>query len=401
MIYIFGFFAALLILFSFKSWRGGVAYLDYFRREIARPPSDFTPYVSIFAPCRGLDENLRENLAALFRQNYPAYEIVFAVDDAADEAVAVIEKLIRENEQTVRAQIVVAGKAKNESQKVHNLREAVLRAAKASEIYVFVDSDARPASDWLRRLTAPLENENVGATTGYRWFIAEKQRFSAELRAVWNASIASALGANTKSNFCWGGSMAMRRETFEKLEIREKWRGTLSDDFVVTRAIRKAGLGIYFVPQAVVATVESCNWRELFEFTTRQMKITRVYSPDLYVASLIGSFLFNLVFIFGVVLLVFKAAFWLPLGALFLIIVFSTAKAHLRLRAVRLILNNYEPELDRQSWRQNTLWILTPALFLCNDIAALFSRRIVWREIEYQLNSSQQTSIITRKYESD
>jgi len=35
------------------------------------------------------------------------------------------------------------------------------------------------------------------------------------LRAVWNAAIASALGADEQKNFCWGGSTAIRRSTFE------------------------------------------------------------------------------------------------------------------------------------------------------------------------------------------
>jgi cellulose synthase/poly-beta-1,6-N-acetylglucosamine synthase-like glycosyltransferase len=101
--------------------------------------------------------------------------------------------------------------------------------------------------------------------------------FASELRSAWNASIASALGPNLKSNFCWGGSTAIRRDVFERIDMREKWRGTLSDDFAVTRAIKAAGLAIYFVPKALIASVESCTFKELFEFTNRQMKITRVY----------------------------------------------------------------------------------------------------------------------------
>lgn len=396
MIFIFSLFAAVSVFLSYKSWRGGIDYLNYFRRELARPPSNFTQFATIFAPCRGIDDGFRENLTALFHQNYPAYEIVFVVDDAADECVKIIEKLIGENAARASAQIFVAGKARNESQKVHNLRRAVSEAAD-SKIFVFVDSDARPAPNWLQNLIAPLEDENIGATTGYRWFIAKKPSLSTEFRAVWNASIASALGANTKNNFCWGGSTAVRRETFENLEITEKWRGTLSDDFVVTRAMKKAELPIYFVPQALTATVENCGWRELFEFTTRQMKITRVYAPRLYAASFVGSFLFNLVFVSGVLLLVSKSAFGIPLVSLVLISAFSAGKAHLRLRAVKLALNDYEPELKKQFWTQHTLWIFSPALFLCNNIAAAFSRKIVWREIEYQLISPEQTSIITRK----
>src|SRR4026209_1037658 len=94
MIFIFYFFAALLVYFSYKSFRGGIDYLNYFKRELAKSPSDFAPFVSIIAPCRGLDEDLEENLNALFRQKYSRYEVIFVVDSENDEALQVIEKIM-------------------------------------------------------------------------------------------------------------------------------------------------------------------------------------------------------------------------------------------------------------------------------------------------------------------
>ena len=418
---VYYFFAAILIFLSYKSVRGGIDYLNYFKRELAQPKSDYTPFCSIIAPCRGLDEGLETNLSALFRQDFPQFEILFVVDDEKDEAVLVIkslinrrdaetqrdkEKLILKNsaslrlggETNVSAKLVVAGKAKDESQKVHNLREAVLEVSDDSKVFVFVDSDARPDENWLRTLIAPLQAEKTGATTGYRWFISEKNTFSSQMRSGWNASIASALGANTKSNFCWGGSMAIRRDVFEKLNMREKWRGTLSDDFAVTRAMKEANLPIYFVPNCLTASVEDCTWRELLEFTTRQMKITRVYAPHLWIVSFLGSFLFNLVFVWGILIIAIYStdtfAFWFALASLSLVSAFSIGKAWLRLNAVKLVLKNYEKELNKQFWTQNTLWILSPSLFFYNAFRAWLSRKIVWRGIGYELKSHDKTVII-------
>jgi cellulose synthase/poly-beta-1,6-N-acetylglucosamine synthase-like glycosyltransferase len=406
MIYVFYFFAAVLIFTSYKSLRGGINYFKFFKRELAKPKSNYTPFVSIIAPCRGLDADLEENLFALFQQNFPVYEIIFAVDNEKDESVKIIEEVLRKganDSRNVSATLIIAGASINESQKVHNLREAVLHAADESKVFVFVDSDARPAENWLRDLIAPLQNEKIGCATGYRWFVSKKNNFASEMLAVWNASIASALGANTKSNFCWGGSMAIRRDTFENLNIRQSWSGVLSDDFTVTREMKKAGLPIFFVPQALTASIEDSAFPELFEFTTRQMKITRVYAPNLWIASLVGSFLFNLVFIWGISILIFGSidtfSFWFALASLITVSMFSVGKSWLRLNAAKLVLKNYEKELDRQFWAQNTLWILSPALFFYNALAAWISRQIVWRGIKYQLNSSKQTSIITRKEE--
>lgn len=424
---VFYFFAAVLIFLSYKSFRGGINYLKFFKQELSKPESDFIPFCSIIAPCRGLDADLSENLAALFRQDFPAYEIIFVVDDEHDASVSVVKdlmnrrdaetrRLAKENEinssllhlcsasphllgkNEILAKLIITGKAENESQKVHNLREAVLRVDEKSEVLVFVDSDARPSGNWLRHLIAPLQNEKIGAATGYRWFVSRKRNFASRLRSVWNASIASALGANTKTNFCWGGSTAIRRETFENLQMRERWRGTLSDDFAVTGAMKEAGLPIFFVPQALTASVEDCNFRELLEFTTRQMKITRVYAPHLWKVSFVGSFLFNLVFVWGISIIVYRLLYggwiWLPLLALILVSAFSIGKAWLRLNAVKLVLRNYKKELQRQFWTQNTLWILSPALFLYNCGCALFSRKITWRGIEYELQSANKTRIL-------
>jgi cellulose synthase/poly-beta-1,6-N-acetylglucosamine synthase-like glycosyltransferase len=273
MIYVLYILAMILVWFSYRSFRGGVEYLRYFKQELARPLSEWVPFATVIAPCKGLDEGLKKNLQALLAQDYPAYEVVFVVDDEADPAVSVITEIISRNSTITK--LVVASKAVDSSQKVENLREAVLHASASSEVFVFVDSDARPATDWLRHLVAPLADNGAGAATGYRWFISKKPSFSSELRNMWNASIASALGPNTKSNFCWGGSTAIRRETFERLNVREKWKGTLSDDFTVTRVMSEAGLKIYFVPQALTPTVENCSLAEMFEFTNRQMKIEK------------------------------------------------------------------------------------------------------------------------------
>ena len=401
MIFVFYFFAAVLILLSFKSLRGGIAYLRFFKNEIAKPLPTFTPFATIIAPCRGLDDGLKENLRTLIRQDYPAYEVIFVVDDANDPAVAVIESVRTGSDSDwipFSSKLVIAQKAKHSSQKVENLREAVLHADARSEVFVFIDSDARPSADWLRFLVAPLEERTVGGSTGYRWFISNKPTFASEMRSVWNASIASALGPNIRSNFCWGGSMAMRRDVFESIGMREKWSGTLSDDFAVTRTMNEARMPIVFVPQALTASIEDCTLSGMLEFTTRQMKITRVYATKLWVMSLIGSGLFNAVMIaaFLIAILNRQINFAVIAGILTLVLVtiFSIGKAWLRLEAVKLVLPTYKKQLGHQFWTQNTLWLLAPALFFCNAVAAGLSRRMAWRGIRYELKSPSETVII-------
>src|SRR6266478_4960465 len=276
----FYFLAAIVIWLGIISLRGGLRFAAYVRSEAPKPLANFTPFVSVFAPCRGLEGGLEENINALFRQDYPAYEIIFVSDRADDPALGLIRKLINDQGHTNRAstKIIIAGAATDSGQKVHNLRVAVSESDPRGAAFVFVDTDARPQVDWLRALVAPLANEKLGAATGYRWFIPINGGLASHFRSVWNASIASALGASRDKNFCWGGSTAIRRSTFEKLRITERWRGTVSDDFTLTRALHEAQLPVHFVPACLVPALDTCTLRELFEFTNRQLKITRVYA---------------------------------------------------------------------------------------------------------------------------
>jgi cellulose synthase/poly-beta-1,6-N-acetylglucosamine synthase-like glycosyltransferase len=372
------------------------------RRRCGRAPP-FTPFATVVVPCRGLDEGLRENLDALFRQSYTAYEIIFVIDSSVDPALEVIERVRRvwENVSCPTTRVVVAGRATESGQKVHNLIAAVDAADERSEVFVFVDSDARPRMEWLGALVAPLADESVGATTGYRWFIPANNPAS-HLRAVWNASIASALGENSRANFCWGGSTAIRRATFMRLRIRERWRGTLSDDFALTRALQAARLPIHFVPRCLTASYEICGARSLLEFTTRQLKITRVYAPHLWRIVLVSNLLFVSVFYGGIALTLSRFGrglpYALPLALVASIYALGSAKALLRLSAVA-----YALAPEQGIWRAATLaahvllWPFASALFLYNALAAGLSRRIRWRGITYELKSPSETVIIDAK----
>ena len=377
--------------------RGGFRYLNYFKKELAKPKSEYAPFVSIIAPCRGLDDDLKTNLRALYRQDYPAYEIIFVVDDAEDSAVAVIEKAWKGIATEAVSTLVVAGKATDSGQKVHNLRFAAREVSEKSEVLVFVDSDVRVGRNWLRNLVAPLADKRVGAATGYRWFISSEQNFGSEMRSVWNASIASVLGEKPENNFCWGGSTAVRRRTFERIKMRERWRGAVSDDFALTSQMRENDLQIRFVPQCLTASFEECSFAEMLEFTTRQMKITRVYAAHYWLTTLIGSLIFTFTFYALLISVVWRAvsgeSFWLPLAFLLVIFGLGAGKAWLRFEAVKLILKDYKRELDRSFWAHIYLFPLAPPVYLYNSVAAAFSRKIVWRGIGYEMKSPTETVV--------
>ncbi len=398
----FYFFAAIVIWLGILSLRSGFRFSAYVRQEAARPPSDFTPFVSVIAPCRGLEDGLRENITALLQQDYPAFEIIFVTDRPDDPALGLIEDVRnfwRKASPVTRC--LVAGAADDSGQKVHNLRVAVSSAVPHSECLVFVDTDARPHPHWLRLLVAPLADESVGAATGYRWYVPKRGGLASQLRSVWNASIASAQGEHEDKNFCWGGSSAIRKTTFDSLQVRDRWRGTVSDDFTLTRVLQEAKLPIHFVPACLVASVGDCTFAELLEFTNRQLKITRVYAAYLWKPLLIGSLLFCAVFFGGIALTLERAIRGLdwvaPLALVVVIYLLGAAKAFIRLKAVAIAFGSYQKRLPGSLPAHLILWPFASALYLLNAITAGFSHRIKWRGITYELKSSCEAVIIARE----
>ncbi|MBD0370897.1 MAG: glycosyltransferase family 2 protein [Pyrinomonadaceae bacterium] len=396
---VFYFFASVLIFLGLLSLRGGFYYLAHFRRELSKEEGDYAPRVTVIAPCRGLDQGLRENISALFEQDYPSFEIIFVSDREEDPALLVVEEVRRKfsGAGPAESRIIIAGQARACGQKVHNLLAAVREAHTSSEVFVFVDTDARPFKGWLRALVRPLSDETLGAATGYRWFVPVRGGFSSRMRSVWNASIASALGASRDKNFCWGGSTAIRRETFERVGMIERWHGALSDDFAVTRALQALHLPIHFVPACLTASLEDCSFRELLEFTTRQMKITRVYAAHLWKAVLLSGLVFVPIFFGGIAIVAVRAALGLsyawPLALLAIIYGLGVWKAWLRWRAVKLVLVGHDSLLRRDAFAQLFLWPLSTLLFLYNAMAASLSRSINWRGITYELRSPTETII--------
>src|SRR5205807_5235203 len=75
LLFLFYFFAAISIYLGVLSLRGGVRFTRYLQEELSREYAEFTPFVTVFVPLRGLDEGLKENIAAVFAQDYPNYEI--------------------------------------------------------------------------------------------------------------------------------------------------------------------------------------------------------------------------------------------------------------------------------------------------------------------------------------
>jgi cellulose synthase/poly-beta-1,6-N-acetylglucosamine synthase-like glycosyltransferase len=324
----------------------------------------------LFCPCKGLEPDFEENIRSLLTQDYPRYRAHFVVESEDDPACGALRQR--------GLDVLVAGRAANRGQKVHNLAYAVARRPQA-DIYVFCDSDARFPPGWLSSLVAPLGEANI--CTGYRWYVPGRFHFPTLMRSAWNASTAGVLGDHGR-NFAWGGSTAMYRGTFERLDVPAAWQGSVSDDYSITRAARRSGTRITFVPECLAPSYGECTFRELLEFTTRQVIISRVYDPALWRIGFAGHLMFSIAFW---TLPFFAPALWFTAFAM------SAAKSGIRYSAAKTVLP--EAALSKHGWFYILSSPLVPLLFVYNMAVSAFRTEISWRSIHYKLLSPSETRV--------
>lgn len=357
-------------------------------RSARQPTAGGTHRVVVFCPCKGIEPEFEKNIRSILEQEYGNFSVWFIVESEEDPAFRTLREM-------GVARILVAGGAFDCGQKVHNLSYAVEHTPKDADIYVFCDSDARFPRHWLRDLIAPLSRPGVAVATGYRWYVVSRLNIPTLLRSAWNASVVTMLGAHGR-NFAWGGSMALRRETFDRLAVLDHWRGAVSDDYAVTRAIRKAGERIVFVPTCLVPSYGDCGFRELLVFTTRQILITRIYQPRLWWNGLLSQTVFNVAFI-GLILGFRANAGGVPMILWLALYFLAATKATIRLKAVSAVVQN--AGLARFGWCYVLSVPVVALLFQYNIIRSALTRKIVWRQIGYELLSPNETRILRRPTE--
>ena len=400
---IFFVLAAILALQSIASLRDGFRFLRYFRSSLRQTPGNFTPSAAIIVPVKGIDADLETNIADYLAQDYPGYQLIFVVSSESDPAHALLRECVQRYQPQAsgcaKVELVVAGFADDRGEKVNNLLVGLSAVEARTEVLVFADADARPAQDWLRSLVVPLADAEITVSTGFRWYLPGRG-FVSRLRAAWDTSIATLLGDH-RSNFAWGGSMAVRTEDFKRLRIAERyWKRTVSDDYAVTRAVREAGGRIRFEPRCLMASREDSSFRDFIRWSNRQIILTRVYAARLWLLGLVAHLIYCGTISFGLVLI---AAGLLPArhrliiaGILAGILLLGILKGGIRSVVAREKFPEERASLERHG---SCYWMLTPIVpwvMFFNFVVAGFGRRIEWRGTRYELVSPEEVRILSR-----
>jgi hypothetical protein len=167
----------------------------------------------------------------------------------------------------------------------------------------------------------------------------------------------------------------------------------------MTTALQRRNLPIVFLPECLAASFVETDFAGLMEFTNRQILITRVYSPKLWLTAGLTHLLFCVTILLGIFTTLkgllaghpsmqFAALTFLPL-------LLAAIRGAIRVTAALEMLQALKSQVQQQAWIHLVLGVGVPFLYGANFIASAFTRTIRWRGIRYELISPQQTKIVT------
>jgi len=204
--------------------------------------ADLCPPISVMVPVKGADPAVAANMEALLAQDYPEYEIIFAVADPSDPAVPLLEWIIVSHPD-VPARLTTDSVPPSANPKLDNLRRAWRWAR--HELVLICDVNRRLRPDELRRLVAQL-TPGIGLLTAVPVAI-EPRGFCGELEtAFFNSGGARWLIAVDRLGYGIGvgQTMLLRRADFERIGGIEAMTAGICEDAALAAAIRRAGLAV-------------------------------------------------------------------------------------------------------------------------------------------------------------
>ena len=356
-----------------------IATLRFFGRERARQLPNFTPPVSVLKPVLGVDFGSYENFASFCRQDYPDYEILFAVNDDGDPAVPMVRQIVAEfPERKIR--LLVGAEQFGANRKVNKLARLAREAQ--NEVLVLTDGDVRVGPRYLREVVAPLADPKTGAVTSFYRGIAENN-LGAEIEAVGASSdfFAGVVMAEWMEGitFALGASIATTKEWLGKMGGFEAIADTLADDYELGHRIAKAGGAVVLSREAVWTMYPAQTLRSFWNHQMRWARTVRLCRPLSYL---------GLLFTQGLpwaLLAAFVApAKWIAVGYLLAYSVLRLAMAW-----TVGIWGVQDEVLRRKIW----LVPLRDAIHFVVWLASFGSNHIRWGNVQYAIRQGQMVPI--------
>jgi ceramide glucosyltransferase len=152
------------------------------------------------------------------------------------------------------------------------------------------------------------------------------------------------------------------------------------------------------MPECLTLSYVETDFEGLLEFTNRQILITRVYAGKLWAPAAVTHLLYCMTLLVGVILILSDLFEQRPVFHIatltFLPVLLSSIRSSIRLIGVTEALPAGRSQIMGQAWIYILLIVLVPVLYVLNFANSLFTRKIRWRGMAYELISPEQTRII-------
>lgn len=256
---------------------------SFFRRPA--PVGDFVPAVTIIKPVKGLDPDAYDNFASFCSQDYPEFQLIFALAADDDPAVPVIRRLQAEYPE-IAPELVIDPTLHGPNGKVGNLVNAFPGAR--HDIIIITDSDVRVGPGYLRATVAPFSDLRVGLVTNlYRSAGVDGLPAAVEGLGFTTEMIPNVLAALRLEglSFALGASMACRREALLRIGGFGSLVDFLADDYQLGSRIAAAGWRLELSSEFVECNSRGESLSQVFSRQLRWCRTMRVSRPGGYLLS--------------------------------------------------------------------------------------------------------------------
>ncbi len=248
-------------------------------------PAGARPPITVLKPLHGDEPLLETALASFCVQDYPAYQIVFGVHDAADPALATVRRLMSrfpDRDLTV----VVDATPHGSNGKIGNLIN-MLPSARHDALMI-ADSDVHVAPDLLTSVAAAMARPGTGLVTTLYTGLPARPALASRLGAtqITHAFLPGVLlGRALGRQDCLGATMTLRRETLASIGGLPALANHLADDAVLGMLVRGRGLAVGLAGTVAATTVVETRLSELWRHELRWARTMRSVSPAGYALS--------------------------------------------------------------------------------------------------------------------
>jgi ceramide glucosyltransferase len=250
------------------------------------------PAVSVLKPLCGVEPLTELALESFFLIDYPDYELVFGVQNAADPVLPVIRKL-QARYPAREVSIIINPAQHGSNRKISNLIN-MLPAAR-HEMLVMSDADIHVPPYFLNSIVSEMRAPNVGLVTTLYTALPGTPALATALGAnqinytfLPGALLARKLGRQD----CLGVTMALTRTILNEVGGLHAVVNHLADDQVLGRLVRAQGYALTLAPIVPATTVPEANFRELLRHELRWARTIRALVPIPYAASVLQISLF-------------------------------------------------------------------------------------------------------------